>query len=246
MKGIIKEEYFKGRKLFIYMPPSYGKKGKTFPVLYSHDGKEVESLLEGLLPEIELSFDKRELEEFIWVGIYSEQRQHEYTPWPMPALVSRFEDFKGLGKDYIHFVTKELKGYIDKNYFTKPEAADTWMMGYSLGGLISIYAIYETTCLGKIGCICGSFWYQSMREWVQQHKPLNEKLQVLIYYGKKEGKSSQTIQRHAVECTEQVIKYLKRQMENTDQLEIAFDEGGHHYNLEERYKKVIFWLARRK
>lgn len=241
MKGCIKQKEVDGRQLFVYTPPSYEEKNKTFPVLYSHDGQEVSKIAEKLLPKLESAFEQEKLQEFIWIGIYPEKRQDEYTPWPAPALVPQFEDFKGLGKGYIQFVSEQLKKYIDENYRTKPEAENTWMMGYSLGGLISVYAAYETAVFGKIASICGSFWYEGMTEWVKEHEILNKDIKLFMYYGKKEGKGKATRQCDAVKCAEEVIKSLEEK--TCRSLIVNSDEGGHHQYIVERYEKTIFWLA---
>lgn len=242
MRGSIKEEYYLDRKLFIYLPPSYGKSEKKFPVLYSHDGKDLERIVEKLILFLEEDFEKGTLQECIWVGIYPTQnrRHHEYTPWPAPALDPRFEDFEGLGNDYIRFVAEDLKTYIDQRYATLPEEEHTWMMGYSLGGLISIYSAYLTPKFGKIACICGSFWYQDAVSWIKQHEMLNPKVKLFVYYGKKEGQGKETIQQHAVQCAENVVDVLRQQHSN--QLEAMWDEGGHHHYVEGRYQNAIKWL----
>lgn len=243
MKGQIKHIAFQGRQLFIYTPPSYGEQDKHFPVLYSHDGQEVNKLSEGILSKIEKQFEADYLQEFIWVGIYPEKRQHEYTPWPAPALDSRFEDFKGQGKAYIDFIVNQVKVYIDQHYDTKADVESTWMMGYSLGGLISIYSAYETPLFGKIGSICGSFWYEHIVEWIREHQVLNNQVELFMYYGKKEGKGKKTIQQYAVERTEQVIDYLKDDTSGVKKLQIGFDEGGHHQYVSDRYEKMITYIA---
>ena len=69
--------------------------------------------------EVLLGFKEGKLNEFIWIGIYSEKRIHEYTPWPAPSLAPKFDDFGGQGREYIEFVVNGIKLYIDKNYNTK-------------------------------------------------------------------------------------------------------------------------------
>ena len=47
------------------------------------------------------------------------------------------------GDNYLKFLVTELKPYIDANFSTFSEKDHTFMMGSSIGGLISIYAISE-------------------------------------------------------------------------------------------------------
>ena len=244
MLGSIKREYILGREIFIYLPPSYkSSKDKRFPVLYGNDGAELYKYSERLINSFEEGFKEGRLNEFIWIGIYSEKRIHEYTPWPAPALVSKFDNFGGEGKGYIEFVVNEIKTYIDSNYNTKTDAKNTWIMGYSLGGLISVYSVYVTNAFGKIASICGSFWYKDMVKWIEENDMLNRDFQLYIHYGKKEGEGKKTLQRDAVMCVEKVIEIFRDKLSYTEELKISNDDGGHHHYVEERYINAIYWLA---
>jgi predicted alpha/beta superfamily hydrolase len=44
---------------------------------------------------------------------------------------------------YLKFLVEELKPFVDRTYRTQPEAAHTAVMGSSMGGLISAYALAE-------------------------------------------------------------------------------------------------------
>jgi predicted alpha/beta superfamily hydrolase len=47
---------------------------------------------------------------------------------------------KPLSDQYLQFLLTELKPFIEEHYRTLPYRADTFMMGSSMGGLISLYA----------------------------------------------------------------------------------------------------------
>ena len=52
------------------------------------------------------------------------------------------------------FLVEELKPFIDGQYNTLPDPANTFVMGSSMGGLISLYAISEYPhVFGGAGCI---------------------------------------------------------------------------------------------
>jgi len=121
------------RDLIIWLPPSYAKSiRKRYPVLYMHDGQNI------IDPNTSFSgFDWRvdevadslirsgKMQEIIVVGIYNTaDRMQEYQD-------------SALGKAYGEFVVHQVKPYIDSVYRTKPDAANTAVMGSSLGGLIS-------------------------------------------------------------------------------------------------------------
>ena len=63
---------------------------------------------------------------------------------------------------YLRFLVEELKPYIDENFPTLPDRDNTFVMGSSMGGLISIYAISEyPDVFGGAACL-STHWPGSM------------------------------------------------------------------------------------
>ena len=59
-----------------------------------------------------------------------------------------------LSDKYLGFITRELKPFIDSTYSTLPDRENTFMMGSSMGGLISIYAICSLpSVIGGVACL---------------------------------------------------------------------------------------------
>jgi pimeloyl-ACP methyl ester carboxylesterase len=55
---------------------------------------------------------------------------------------------------YLRFIVEELKPYIDRTYSTRPDLANTFIMGSSMGGIISLYAICKyPEVFGGAGCL---------------------------------------------------------------------------------------------
>ena len=55
---------------------------------------------------------------------------------------------------YLKFMVEELKPHIDRTYRTRPEREHTFVMGSSMGGLISAYALCEyPQIFGGAGCV---------------------------------------------------------------------------------------------
>ncbi len=77
--------------------------------------------------------------EAIVVGIpnMGDRRFHEYMPFPEPNL----QDVQG--DAYVAFIAETLKPVIDRDFRTLPDAASTGIAGSSLGGLISLYAVFR-------------------------------------------------------------------------------------------------------
>lgn len=166
--------YVVARNIDVWLPANYDGK-KKFAVLYMHDGQ--------MLFDSSINWNKQEwgvdetasklmkekkVKEFIVVGIWNngKLRHSEYFPQkPFYLLDKHLQDSiytsesnlfprKIQSDNYLKFITKELKPYIDKNFSTLKDKANTSIMGSSMGGLISLYAICEyPNVFGKAACL---------------------------------------------------------------------------------------------
>jgi len=113
----------------------------------------------------------------IVVGIEhgNEKRMDELTPF-------KNEKYGG-GKagEYLDFLVTTLKPEIDKKYRTKSNARNTVIMGSSLGGLTSFYAILKyPNVFGKAGIFSPSFWFsKEIYTLAENTKKLDGKIYLL-------------------------------------------------------------------
>ncbi len=145
------------RRVWIYLPVDYQSSKRKFPVIYMHDGQNLfDSYTSGYgewgIDEIldKLTGQK----ECIVVGIDhgGDYRITEYDPYN-----SKYG--KGRGDDYIEFMVKTLKPYIDSHYRTKTDPVNTTIAGSSMGGLISMYAALKyPDVFGNAGIFSPAFW----------------------------------------------------------------------------------------
>ena len=147
------------RRIWIYLPEGYAKSKKNYPVIYMHDGQnlfdEYTSTFEELgVDECLDSLIKSGKPACIVVGIDNgPQRLTEYNPY-------NFQQFgNGEGNQYLEFLVKTLKPFIDKQYRTLSSKENTIIAGSSMGGLISFYAMLQYPgVFGKAGIFSPSFW----------------------------------------------------------------------------------------
>ena len=75
---------------------------------------------------------------------------------------------------YLRFLVDELKPYVDQNYRTKSDQSNTFIMGSSMGGMISAYAISEyPEVFGGAACL-STHWPlggNSVTSWYENHWP---------------------------------------------------------------------------
>jgi predicted alpha/beta superfamily hydrolase len=110
------------------------------------------------------------------------RRINEYCPYEM----DRFG--KGEGNQYVEFLAKTLKPYIDKRYRTLKESKYTFIAGSSMGGLISMYAVLKYPgVFGGAGVFSPAFWVgPAIFDDIRTRGKL-VRARIYFYGGKQEG-----------------------------------------------------------
>jgi predicted alpha/beta superfamily hydrolase len=148
------------RNVDVWLPDGYSAK-KKYAVLYMHDGQMLFDAATtwnkqewGVDETIGRLIKEGKIKETIVVGVWNngDYRHSEYFPQKVltdiPAetrefIISKQLKNKPQADNYLKFLVEELKPYIDKNFSTRQDRKNTFIMGSSMGGLISIYAICE-------------------------------------------------------------------------------------------------------
>lgn len=173
------------RRIWIYLPSDYESSRKKYPVIYMHDGQNLfDAYTSGYgewgIDEIMDKLSSKEQCIIIGVDHGGEHRMTEYNPYD-----SKFG--KAEGDQYVDFLVKTLKPYIDQHYRTKSAPRHTTVAGSSMGGLISFYAVLKyPDVFGNGGIFSPSFWIApEMFDYAQQH--LNTKSRFYFVCGDSEG-----------------------------------------------------------
>jgi len=167
-----KSNYVDDRNIEVWLPENYSESDESYQVLYMHDGQNVfdpqssyngnDWMVDEALTELIATGD---VEGTIVVAIWNSgiTRFPEYMPQKPAEVMNSLEVqeavIKNSGKpifsdDYLKFIVEELKPFIDRQYRTKPGKEFTSIMGSSMGGLISLYAITEyPDIFGSAACI---------------------------------------------------------------------------------------------
>lgn len=151
-----------GRRVWVYLPPGYSGSQARYPVLYLLDGQNLFDAATSFAGEwrvdetCERLIRSGELEPVIVVGVDNAGagRIAEYTPWPDQ------EHGGGGAGPYLAALKTALKPEIDARYRTKSGAADTFIGGSSLGGLLAAYAGYsDPGTWGGVLAMSPSYWW---------------------------------------------------------------------------------------
>lgn len=173
------------RKIWLYLPKNYETSTKKYPVIYMHDAQNLFDAKTSFAGEWNVDEKLDSLDaQIIVVGIENggDKRLEELTPY-------KNEKYGGGNADkYLEFIVNTLKPEIDKKYRTKSNAKNTTIMGSSLGGLVSFYAVIKyPDVFGKAGVFSPAFWINRMD--INDYMTNSKKLKAKIYFlcGDSEG-----------------------------------------------------------
>ena len=147
------------KKIWIYLPKNYNASKKKYHVIYMHDAQNLFDTKTSSFGEWNVDEKLDSLRaQVIVVGIEhgNEKPIEELTPYKNTKYGG------GNADNYLEFIVNNLKPKIDAQYRTKPNAENTAIMGSSLGGLTSYYAVLKyPKVFGKAGVFSPSFDYSN-------------------------------------------------------------------------------------
>ena len=171
-------KFVEARDVEVFLPSGYDAQ-QSCPVLYMFDGQNIfhgkKSWVNNQYSHgwqvddtIDSLYNLGEIPPLVVVGIFNtgEKRASEYMPAKPKNEVERriasadkwikdgYQKWGISSNQFLKFLVKELKPYIDANYKTDRGRNNTFLAGASMGGLISAYAISEyPNIFGGAACL---------------------------------------------------------------------------------------------
>ncbi|AZV57885.1 alpha/beta hydrolase-fold protein [Clostridium sp. AWRP] len=237
MKGTIQNLNINEHHCSLYLPPDYNILDVNYPVVYINGDNNIEEMLNS----IESHFDV-DCSAFILISIESKNWNNDFSPWPAPALSKNREDFSGGAYEYLSNLTKLIKPFIDTHYRTKTQPENTVLIGYSLGGLATLYSLYLSETFGKVGSLSGSLWYDGWIEFMSSNSPINTAAKIYLSLGKSEERSRNQRMAKVGDCTKKTFSILSKQLVSTQNITLEWNNGGHFTEISKRFSKALLWL----
>ncbi|MGE0439261.1 MAG: alpha/beta hydrolase [Gemmatimonadales bacterium] len=159
------------RDVIVALPPDYDETDRRYPVVYMQDGQNLFDPATAYAGDWRLTATLSDLGErgfeAIVVGIPNAgvHRLREYSP---------FADRRrggGQGDRYVRFITDTLKPMVDRAFRTDPSRAATSIAGSSMGGLISLYALFRRSdVFGAAAALSPSLWFanRAIMTWLAE------------------------------------------------------------------------------
>lgn len=252
-------KYITPRPVDVWLPENYNE-ANTYDVLYMHDGQ--------MLFDAKTTWNKQEWKvdewasklmgenktrDFIVVAIHNIPEIRWQDLFPEKAFryideairdsirdLSGKTDYKLNGDNYLKFIVDELKPLIDLTYAVNPGKTHTYIMGSSMGGLMSMYALSEyPDVFGGAACL-STHWVGAMPmdnnpfpdaifNYMQQHLPKASVHKLYFDYGNK------TLDEHYPQYAPKVDEVLQQKgytevnsrnlfFENTDHSENSWNQ----------------------
>ena len=212
----------RNRRIWACFPPDYWMDTKKrYPVVYMQDGQNLFDNpdakfgswdIDKAMHQLFLKHPNLQGQAPILIGIENgaSHRIDEYAPWVTP------EHGGGEGAAYLEFICNTLKPFVDQQLRTRPEQAHTGIIGSSMGGLFSLYAILEKPAVfGMAGVFSPALWFsENLFDWVKTRKP-SHPVKILLMAGQQES--------------EEMVGQLLDLYEVL--LEAGYDEDLMHYDL---------------
>jgi predicted alpha/beta superfamily hydrolase len=205
---IIRHENFasrfvEARNVDVWLPPGYtANPKKKYAVVYMPDGQNLFNPKDspggidwGVDETMTRLIAEGIIREAIIVGIWNTpKRVIEYAPQKAFDIANRQKieksplvvPQKAESDEYLKFIVSELKPFIDVNYTTAADLSNTFIIGSSMGGLISLYAASEyPEVFGGAGCVSTHFPLGEgvILEYMKKHLPSPKNHKIYFDYG---------------------------------------------------------------
>ncbi|MGJ5642551.1 alpha/beta hydrolase [Formosa sp. S-31] len=208
-------EYITPRTVDVWLPEGYSRT-KKYAVLYMHDGQMLFDTTvtwnhqEWMVDEVSSQLMKTgKVKDFIVVAIHNISGSRYADLFPEKAIdylnaseKTKFwsyaradnPDIVFNGDNYLKYLVKEIKPFVDKVYSTLPDRENTFVAGSSMGGLMSWYAICEyPEIFGGAACI-STHWPggdpekslgfpKAFFEYINAHMPVPETHKLYFDFG---------------------------------------------------------------
>lgn len=173
----------------------------------------------------------------------------EFSPWKAPPAFGQ-EGFSGNGQKTLEWLINECIPYIESEnngYIKETKQVARFCTGYSLAGLFSLWAYYESTIFdGAVSC-SGSLWFPGWLDYIEKKDDrfaVSEKTNyVYLSLGDKEEKTKNSTMAAVGDNTR--IQHDKIGVANDKIVSVLeWNIGGHFSEPDVRVAKGILWVIK--
>ena len=174
---------------------------------------------------------------FTLVAIGGLDWNRELSPWACDGTVRDAETFGGQASEFLDELLNRIIPKVESSLPQPP--AWRGVAGYSLAGLFSLWALWQTDVFGRAASASGSLWFPGFIDYVHEHTMPHTPNAVYLSLGKKETKTPNRMMRHVLEDTLAMEELLiERGIPTTMEL----NPGNHFAQTDLRMARGIHWI----
>ena len=171
----VESDFVTARHVDVWLPDGYHDSTGPVDVIYAHDGQNLfnpewsfySRADWGIDETLQELIDDGVVDDTIVVAIWSTpKRRLEYLPqeaWDlapehMQLYIQDQEGGRPESREYLRFIVEELKPEIDRRYRTNRDRDDTFLLGSSMGGLVSLYGMIRHPDVFSAAACLSTHW----------------------------------------------------------------------------------------
>ena len=180
--------------------------------------------------------------DFVLAAIYLSEAQwgDKLSPWTAKSPFKGVRDFTGGGAAHLEKFTDELISRIERHVFGARKPAWRACAGYSLAGLFSAYAAFESDKFQKIACVSAPFWFSGFDAFVAANSPQQGLAHVYASLG--EAEMNPKNPRRAL-CGETARNFIAKCRGAGAKAEFEQNPGGHMQDEIAKISKALLKLV---
>jgi len=151
LEGVLENHIIKSkvlnekRKITVYVPNTYNKKGKPYGMILFNDGFEYLNIL-GITNVLDNLITSNKIPPVIGVFVESSKERSEHLK---------------CNDNFLKFISDEVVKFVKENYNVSSNQSENVIAGYSLGGLFASYVgLKHSDIFGNVLSQSGSYWYK--------------------------------------------------------------------------------------
>lgn len=174
---------------------------------------------------------------FTFVAFLIEDWNRELSPWESPAVFGN-EKFGAGASKTLSFITDALLPEICEICIADGKKR-CYLGGYSLAGLFSLWAAYQTNLFQGIAAVSPSVWFPNWIKYAESN--VTQSPEVYLSLGEKEEKARNRLLATVGENIRRQYELLSR-TDTVKRCELEWNQGNHFMEPEQRTAKGFAWL----
>ncbi len=221
MKFVLDQKYCWAEQL--------GPSDQPVPLVILLTGDDSVQQLSEIREMLLLRIEAGECRPFLITGFGPIDWDRDFSPWYLEGTGGRI--FAGKADKTLGFMKNALLPMLQSIFSLSGEV---YPVGYSLGGLTSLYAHCRSGFSGCGSC-SGSLWFPGWLEFLQKHQPSGK---VYLSLGGKEEKAKDPLMCEVGKATQKSKKLVAK----SAKVIYVKEPGGHFREISQRIGRAILWL----